>query len=62
MSQPAADDAWVLAEAEELLDTDGLREHLELVAAGLRSGAIVPVPHEVVRREFEQLTGDQPTL
>ena len=44
MSQSAEEDR-VPDEAEALLDMDGRRERLELVAADLESGRIQPVDH-----------------
>ena len=53
MSQSAEDD-WVLDEAEALLDMDGRRERLELVAADLESGRIQPVDHATARDRIEK--------
>ncbi len=60
MSQPAADD-WVLDEAEALLDTDGRRERLERVAAGLHNGKIQPVDHATARDRIENRIRDRRT-
>lgn len=54
MSQPIADDQWVLDEAETLLDTDGRRERLELVIDDLRNGRIQPVDHVTARQQIEE--------
>jgi len=59
MSQPIADDSWVLDEAEALLDTDGLRERLALIVVGLESGEIQPVDHATARARVEQRIQDR---
>src|SRR6185312_2996069 len=48
MSQPVEDD-WVLDEAGALLDRDGRRERLDLVAADLHSGTVTPVDQATAR-------------
>jgi hypothetical protein len=53
MSQPITDDAWVLDEAEALLDMDGRRERLERVIDDLRSGRVRPVDHATARQQIE---------
>ena len=59
MSQPITDDAWVLDEAEALLDMDGRRERLELVVADLQSGKVQPVDHAAARDRIEKRTRDR---
>jgi hypothetical protein len=60
MSQSAEDD-WVLAEAAALLDTDGRRERLEQVVAGLQSGRIQPVDRATARDRIEKRIRDRRT-
>ena len=60
MSQPI-EDGWVLDEAEALLDMDGRRERLELVAAALQSGQVQPVDHATARDRIEQRIRDRRT-
>lgn len=55
MSQPIADDQWVLDEAEALLEMDGLREKLEVIAADLQSGKVQAVDHKTARAQVEQV-------
>lgn len=52
------EDAWVLGEAEALLDMDGRRERLELVVAGLQSGKIQPAGHATARDRIEKRIRD----
>lgn len=52
MSQPVEEE-WVLDEAEALLDTDGRRERLDEVVAGLESGQIQPVDQVTARARIE---------
>lgn len=61
MSQSIEDDAWVLNEAEALLDIDGRREHLEEVVADLRSGKVQPVDHVTARSRIEKRIRDRRT-
>jgi len=61
MSQPMADDRWVLDEAEALLEMDGLREKLEVIAADLQSGKVQPVDHETARAQIEQVIQERRT-
>jgi hypothetical protein len=58
MSRSAEDD-WVLAEAEALLDMDGRRERLEQVVAGLSTGRIPPVAHATARERIEKRIRDR---
>jgi hypothetical protein len=53
MSRSAGGDR-VLDEAEALLDTDGRRELLEQVVAGLQGGKIRPVDHATARDRVEK--------
>jgi hypothetical protein len=55
MSQPIADDQWVLDEAEALLERDGLREKLEVIAADIQSGKAQLVDHKTARAQVEQV-------
>ena len=61
MSQPTHQDAWVLDEAEALLDTDGRRERLEQVVADLQTGKVVPVDNATARARIEQRIRDRRT-
>ena len=58
MSQSAADN-WVLDEAEALLDTDGRRERLERVVAGLQDGKVQLVGHAGARERIEKRIRDR---
>jgi hypothetical protein len=60
MSPPIEDD-WVLDEAEDLLNADGRRERLELVAADLQTGVVQPVTHVAAREQVEKRIGDSRT-
>ena len=60
MSQPVEDD-WDIDEAEVLLDRDGRRERLDLVAADLHSGTVTPVGQATARDRIEQRIRDRRT-
>ena len=60
MSRSVEDDR-VLDEAEALLDTDGRRERLELVAGRLQSGQVQPVDHATARDRIEKRIRDRRT-
>ena len=60
MSRSVEDDR-VLDEAEAVLDTDGRRERLELVAVGLQGGQIQPVDHATARDRIEKRIRDRRT-
>jgi hypothetical protein len=60
MSQ-SIEDAWVLDEAEALLDMDGRRERLEQVVADLQDGTVRPVDHATARERIEKRIRDRRT-
>ncbi|HEY2575223.1 MAG TPA: hypothetical protein VGI74_02835 [Streptosporangiaceae bacterium] len=59
MSQSIEDDAWVLDEAEALLDMDGRRERLDRVIADLQNGTVQPVDHATARAQIEKRIQDR---